>query len=456
MKKERKRILYRLACFWWEQQETYRHRHPKRRKGREEGREVLCRIFGAAGGNDKYRAYQIQKRERLLAVFFVGMGTALVLGAAGMMEGRQRILSLERPESGSGSKSYALDVQAGEEQLHGIEITVPEQRLTQKEANLLLEEGENELFAGFLEQGTDPDRVREDLLLPTQACSGMVDVRWESSDYDLMDGSGRIRKALVSEEGETVILTAGLSCGGQERQVFFPLRICPRGEDTASRLARQAQRGIREEETRTGAESIVLPREFEGRPLLWQRPKAAWGRKLVLLTLAGCVLLHLAFERDLRQEGEKRKEALLAAYPAFLSRLTLLAGTGTPLRLVFWRLAQEGTRPDAEPVYEEVLRTVREMESGVTQLQAYENFGRRTHLPQYKKCASLLAQNVRKGSSDLLTALGQEAENAFEERKAMARKKGEEAQTRLLLPMLMMLAVVMILIMVPACFSFGG
>ena len=77
-------------------------------------------------------------------------------------------------------------------------------------------------------------------------------------------------------------------------------------------------------------------------------------------------------------------------------------------------------------------------------------------MPEYKKCASLLSQNVQKGAGGMLAALNQEAVNAFEERKAVARKKGEEAQTRMLLPMIMMLVVVMILVMVPACFSFGG
>ena len=50
----------------------------------------------------------------------------------------------------------------------------------------------------------------------------------------------------------------------------------------------------------------------------------------------------------------------------------------------------------------------------------------------------------------------QEAESACEQRRALARKKGEEAQTKLLFPMILMLLVVMILVMVPAIFSFAG
>ena len=96
------------------------------------------------------------------------------------------------------------------------------------------------------------------------------------------------------------------------------------------------------------------------------------------------------------------------------------------------------------------------MESGVTEVEAYEHFGQRCRLPQYRKCAALLVQNLKKGSAGLLAALQEEAEHSFEERKRNAREEGERAGTKLLFPMMMMLAVVMVLILVPACFSFGG
>lgn len=148
--------------------------------------------------------------------------------------------------------------------------------------------------------------------------------------------------------------------------------------------------------------------------------------------------------------GNSNKKAAEGAAAA--ARLTLLAQTGMPIRQIFARLSKE----KEGVVYEEVRRTFREMESGMTQTEALERFGKRTRLPQYKKCAALLAQNIRRGTGELITALGQEAENAFEEQKAAARRKAEEAQTKLLFPMLLMLSVVMILILVPAWLSFGG
>lgn len=450
-------ILHRPACLLWRVRENYRRNHPESHFFREEGREIFGRIYGPANGKKRYQEYQIQKQERLLAVFLSGMGLAAILTAVAWMEADSRQLQvLKRPEAGSGAAAYELNVLAGDEMLKKISVTVQERQLLREEEEQLLEKGEEELSALFLERVPNPENICRDVSLPETCCGGLVEIRWESSDYELLDGTGHIGNKLPEETGEVVTLTAVMTCGGQQKYMTFPMRIMPGGQDAASRLARETARKLKEEETQPGRDIFVLPEEFDGLPLIWQLPKPAWGSRIVLLTLAGCAGLSAAFERDLRREGEKREEALVMSYPAFLSRLALLAGTGMPLRMIFARLAKEGMTGSGGPVYEEALRTFREMESGLTELEAYENFGRRTRLPQYRKCASLLTQNVRKGTGELLTALEQEAENAFEERKTRARKKGEEAQTRLLLPMLMMLVVVMILIMVPACFSFGG
>ena len=66
------------------------------------------------------------------------------------------------------------------------------------------------------------------------------------------------------------------------------------------------------------------------------------------------------------------------------------------------------------------------------------------------------SKRIGKSASKLpnLIILEEEAAEAFEERKADARKLGEEAGTKLLLPMGIMLIVVMIIVIVPAFLSF--
>lgn len=417
------------------------------------GEETLCRIWGQTAGKKRYREFEIEKREKLIAVFLMGIGLAALLGISALTEGAETVSALLKPESGSGQKTYVLDAQIGQEQVKGMEVSVSERLLSKEEQIQVLNQAEQELEEWL--SGKDLDHVAQDLELPTFFCGGLAEAAWQSSSYDLVDSSGTIRKDPVDENGELAELRVKISCMEKEREYEFPIRIVPDSQEPAARLLRETKRSVQGAEESTG-KTAGLPTVLDGQDVIWKEHREPYGLWVLGLTVLGCVLLDLAYEKDLLKEGQERQDELLAEYPSFLSRLTLLAQTGMPVRQIFAKLAQEGVKPETGAVYEEVLRTFREMESGMTQTEAFENFGKRIRLPQYRKCASLLAQNVRKGTGELIAALGHEAENAFEERKAAAKRKGEEAQTRLLVPILMMLGVVMILIMVPACFSFGG
>ena len=106
------------------------------------------------------------------------------------------------------------------------------------------------------------------------------------------------------------------------------------------------------------------------------------------------------------------------------------------------------------PAYEEVVKTVRQLGSGQGEGKAYGEFGRRCGLQSYLKLSALLEQSQKNGSRQLRPALEIELVSAFEQRKNLAKKLGEEAGTKLLLPLLLMLGVVMVMIVVPAFLAF--
>ena len=415
-----------------------------------QGLETLCRIWGQKTGASKYREFQVQKTERLLMVLSVGMVLALLCQIFLSTESTAPLTELLRPGSGDGDRTYMLDAEVGEEKLQQIPVSVPEQELSEEAAAALLDQAQTELDDWIAAIPT-PDCVEDDLNLPESFCNGLVTGSWQSDSYDLMDASGRIRKQWVEEDGELVTLSVRLRCMEQERECSFVVRIVPKENGLTDQLVRAAGRQLEAQRSLQGT-AVALPKTLEEQPVKWYLHQEPYGLWILCLTIAGTCLLSFAYDHDLKKEGEERQEALVLSYPSFLARLTLLAQTGMPIRQIFARLSKE----KEGVVYEEVRRTFREMESGMTQTEALERFGKRTRLPQYKKCAALLTQNIRRGTGELIAALGQESGNAFEEQKAAARRKAEEAQTKLLFPMLLMLGVVMILILVPAWLSFGG
>jgi hypothetical protein len=123
-------------------------------------------------------------------------------------------------------------------------------------------------------------------------------------------------------------------------------------------------------------------------------------------------------------------------------------------RNAFFRLEGDYRKErDHSFIQKEVSRLVREMENGVSEVQCYEAFGKRCELPMYRKFGTILSQNLRKGTKGMRELLQRESEEAFEERKALAKRRGEEAGTKLLFPMFLMLGTIMFMIIVPAFMS---
>ena len=100
-------------------------------------------------------------------------------------------------------------------------------------------------------------------------------------------------------------------------------------------------------------------------------------------------------------------------------------------------------------------RTDYQLKSGMAEGAAYQEFGRRCKLQPYLKLSGLLEQNRKSGTKNMRGILQAEMADALEQRKNLARRLGEEAGTRLLLPLFMLLGIVMVMIMVPAMMTMG-
>ena len=133
-------------------------------------------------------------------------------------------------------------------------------------------------------------------------------------------------------------------------------------------------------------------------------------------------------------------------YPDMIHKLVLYLGAGLSIRSAFARLSDS---------YETALYAYRETEAGVPESVAYEHFGKRTGLQSYVKLAALLNQNLKRGTGTLFLRLEEEALQSSQERIQNGKKLGEEAGTKLLIPMVLMLGVVMLMIMIPAFTGLG-
>lgn len=156
--------------------------------------------------------------------------------------------------------------------------------------------------------------------------------------------------------------------------------------------------------------------------------------------------LYFLTDKDLKEEMNKKKVTWRFQYPDLVHKMVLYLGAGLSIRSTFVKLAAQ---------YETIQYARREIDAGVPEVIAYEHFGKRTGLQSYIKLATLLNQNLKRGTSTLFLRLEEEALLSSQERIQNGKKMGEEAGTKLLLPMAMLLGVIMIMIMIPAFSGLG-
>lgn len=170
-------------------------------------------------------------------------------------------------------------------------------------------------------------------------------------------------------------------------------------------------------------------------------------------------LFFMAYVKELRDSKTKKINELISDYSGLVSKLTLLYGAGLTLYNALTKICSDyehSTEFNADRhFYRELKYTCVRIKNGSSESYEYKQFGKRCEALCYVKLGSILSRSLVKGSEDMVYLLKSEVIRAYEEEKQYVLKKGGEAGTKLLLPMIMIFAVIMILIIVPAFSSVG-
>ena len=363
---------------------------------------------------------------------------------------------------GEGSSTEVLDVVIeGRKERIPVEIEVAEQRYTADEIQEMFDRVIRKLESEILNGNESLDRVEQDLDLVTAVPEEPVDISWELDRYDVMNIQGEIQEDALDAEGTLVTLNAVLTYREDEtKQAAYQCtaHLYPRvlsGEEARKQEIEEtlaaSERKNREEK------DWNLPEAIRGKAVSYYRQMDERGLVLIIMALLVISLLIAQKKQDEMQEEARRSRQMIRDYPEIIGKLTLYLGAGMTVKRAFRKVVEEYERQKKTTwvrcAYEEMQKTCREMESGHTEAESYENFGRRCKVQAYVRFGALLSQNLRKGTRGLTELLKMEAIQAFEDRKARARRLGEEAGTKLLLPMFLMLTVVLVIVIVPAFLS---
>lgn len=149
---------------------------------------------------------------------------------------------------------------------------------------------------------------------------------------------------------------------------------------------------------------------------------------------------------------KERSDEMLSDFSEVVSKLALLVNSGMILNEAWERVSQSGDRA----LYGEMRRSVENMHNGMSSSDAIFEFGQRCMLPEIKKFASTLIQGISLGNKELAAFLTQQSKETWEMKRQIVRRKGELANSKLLIPMCVTFIGILIMIMIPIFANLGA
>lgn len=374
-----------------------------------------------------------------------------------------------------------------EDNTEEISLTVRPKKLTKKEQKQKMKEAFSYLEKNLKGENKSLSEIKESLDVSIDYEKYPFDVEFQPEDYALVDGEGEVRNereellaAGYTEEelkkGIKSTITVLLWYGEECEKKSFEIKIFPKEEKEIQKYFSKVERIFqKKEEEALYKDGFKLPLKVEG---ITAKRKDEGGPSPAAVLFVGMMLsgLLLLKEQEEKKQAEvRKKEMLLRCYLWFVNELVLLLGAGMQVKNIFRVLLEEYKAEQKrkehiagkkkrnkvnlmdyrEPLMKELEAAKNSIDLGMSEEEVYYRLGRRLKLPCYIKLMTLLEQNVKKGAKGLKDTFEQEELAALEERKNLAKRYGEEAGTKLLGPMILLLIVIMLMILIPAFLSFG-
>ncbi len=424
--------------------------------------EELAGLFPGVSVKKQVREYYLKKTESAIKLGIIGIIFVLLCVFNNRMDGElKEERYLERSPVGGDDKEIVLDAIVGDEIVEDVMVTVGEREISKEVRSKRFEELVSQLEEIIKGGNKSLNYVNQPLNLLTEWEDTGISIYWTSNNYGVLKEDGSFGEDEIPEQGITVDLTAFITWDEMECEKTVSVTIFPQKKSVEELRKEELIQIVHQKEADSRTEEYMeLPKLLQGNAVVWREKKAP---PIIWLVVIPPLLIFAAIwgmDKDVHTQYRERNRQLILEYSEFVSKLQLLTGAGMSMRNAFIRLAldyQKRRKAGGKKrfVYEEVMLMVRKLENGASEAEAYDYFARRCTPACYRKLVSIILQNQKKGADGLKESLSAEIRIAFEERKQEARRLGEEAGTKLLFPMIMMMGVVLMIIMIPAYFSFG-
>lgn len=335
---------------------------------------------------------------------------------------------------------------------------IPNREIPEQEAFERMEQVRKELETSFLGENKSMSAVCTPVQMKEYYSDPDIVVQWSVDTPDVVDVEGQIH---IEEGCQEVCATATLACGEFHMQDYLYFTVYPKEKTVKEKLDESFNRAFKEQANQEIVE-MELPKELEGKKVEWKQPKNYLPLKTFLYGLFLIGLFHF-WSLEKRKENQKKyQKNLLEDYPGIITKYKILLEIG----MTFQEATQKITNPyldernkmsdERGEGYANLVIFEKRIREGTSERVALEKMANEINEGTYRRFVRLMIQNLSKGSVQLNQILEQEVLRSYQEKRNLVKKRAQEVDTKLLLPMMLLLGVVIVIVMAPALLNMGS
>jgi hypothetical protein len=415
----------------------------------------LERYIATTEAEENKKLQQDILNEIKIIVIFIGIICICVIAIFVSQFSNQKSAEIERNTAGDGESQQKIMINIDDEE-YEYEIPVSEKLYTSKEKEEAFEQTFQYLEKEMLKQNKSLKEVRSNLQFLWEIEGSPIEIKWELEDESLIDMEGVVHNKKITSGYQVTHIKAILTYLTDTKEKVYEVRVYPRKISSNRKKAEQIFEQIVtiEEESRTN-QSFQIPLNLEGYTIKLADQKNKWTTILLLVIVCGGLLIARQWENE-KQKEKKVRVASELEYSNILWQFVLLLEAGFSVQTAWKKIVTDYEKKkyriseERQYVYNQMSFAYHQLELSYSAEQVFQLFSEKMQLKSYSKLMTLFLQNITKGSKNMLEILRNEEQQAFTIRCEQAKRMGEEADTKLLLPMGIMLLNILLLLMIPA------
>ena len=312
-------------------------------------------------------------------------------------------------------------------------------------------------FSEVIEE-IDKEFMRVERVVPVKDTykDGLIEANWSFTPAGYIGANGEIDMEKMSEGDVLLTAAVQLSTEAYEKIYSFPFLLKKPELSLQETIEQELNMWIKQQQSLEGENIFQLPNKLGGYSVEWSEKKEYLSIKILALEIISVVLLYFAKRKESEELEKKKKRERELEYPGLINQLLILLEAGMTTRQAWKRISYQYSEKrkkmlvEETEVYNAIVQMDRQLAEGEKERIVYENFMNQMELMCYRRLMRLLIHNLEKGNKDICMQLSIEAKQAYEQRLLLAKKLGEEASTKMLIPMMLMMVLIMIIVMAPA------